>query len=436
MYIPKKPLNEPATHSSGTDPTGIREVEVITSRPKAIAPLDGLLAGLRLALGTGDAASDREVLARVEDWKAVATLAERHRVSLLLLQGIESNPELLADTGIEATLKARRRRNIRNGMRQLAALTQASRCLDAAGIPLLILKGLPLSQQLHGYPMAREAIDIDLLVAPETFHVAERTLASVGWQRYQPAFEETPTRTDWWRWLAKDHWLMGPNGVKVELHWRTEETPCFLNLPFDRLYANSTAVQLGAAAFRVPGVEDRLLYLAVHAAVHHWKRLKWLCDLAASLQAMEAAELDRAVARFREAKLDSILSSTLLLCRDALHVDSGDEAVRKLIGRRARAATGISRMAWGRTGIKATVLEFCAFNTVRPILAPSARFALRQMAVLYFVAPNDWKRINLPDRFFFLYFLLRPLSWLVRQVGDASKAPNRPRLHPEARNDT
>lgn len=397
------------------------------SGSKAIAPLDGLLAGLRLALGTGDAAADREVLARVDDWKTVAMLSARHRVSLLFLQGMESDPGLLEDTGIAPTLKARRRRMIRRGMEQLAALRQVNSCLDAAGIPHLVLKGLPLSQQLHGYPMAREAVDIDLLVAPETFHVAERTLGEAGWCRHWPNFEETPVRNSWWQWFAKNHSLMGPHGVNLELHWRTEETPHFLDLPFDQLNANSTTVEFGGTAFKVLGGEDQLVYLTVHAAGHHWKRLKWLCDLGALFLSMDPLEMDRAVIRLQKAKLDSILASTLLLCRDVLHVDASEKAIRHLNSWRARAATGISRMAWGETGTKVSVLEWSASKTVMPILAPSARFALRLFAVYCFIVPYDWERFNLPDRLFFLYFLLRPLLWLRRQLDNENKVPEVPR---------
>ena len=58
-------------------------------------PLDGLLAGLRLALGTGDPAADRVLVSRVPDWDAVADLAEHHRVAALLLEGapVRGRPE-------------------------------------------------------------------------------------------------------------------------------------------------------------------------------------------------------------------------------------------------------------------------------------------------------------------------------------------------------
>ncbi|MCY4599638.1 MAG: hypothetical protein OXF27_06935, partial [Acidobacteria bacterium] len=51
-------------------------------------PLDALLAALRLGLGTGTPAADRERLCRVADWPAVAGLAVHHRVRPLLLRGI------------------------------------------------------------------------------------------------------------------------------------------------------------------------------------------------------------------------------------------------------------------------------------------------------------------------------------------------------------
>ena len=45
----------------------------------------------------------------------------------------------------------------------------------------------------------------------------------------------------------------------------------------------------------------------------------------------------------------------------------------------------------------------------RVALKPSLRFAAHELARLV-VVPEDWQRVNLPDRLFYLYFLLRP--WL------------------------
>ncbi len=341
--------------------------------PPATRPLDGLLAGLRLALGTGDAA-DRKALAQVRDWRALGVLALRHRASLLFLQG--------ADLGKAAPpLLARRRRLwLRRGLEQMAELKQAVHCLESAGVPCLVLKGLPLSRQLHGHPLARESGDIDLLVAPATLAAAEQALAAAGWRRFRPAAGETAPRLRRYRRFAMDYAYQGPRGTTLELHWRLDRNPYYLDLPFEQLRAAAVAVEIGEDFFHALGAEDCLLYLVAHAARHHWQRFQWLCDLALLFRSLEPPALARAAARAQQAGLGVALEAGLLLCRDALGAAVSPAAPSW----RARLAAAVARLAWGRTGLAAAVIEEAvARPLVRLAVAPGARCALREITLIF-----------------------------------------------------
>lgn len=338
----------------------------------ATRPLDGLLAGLRLALGTGDAA-DRKALAQVTDWRALGVLAIRHRAAVLFLRG--------ADLGKAAPplLARRRRRWLRRGLEQLAALKQAVHCLESGGVPCLVLKGLPLSRQLHGHPLARESGDIDLLVAPETMAAAEQILEAAGWRRFRPA-AATAARLRRYRRFAMDYAFRGPQGVTLELHWRLDRNPYYLDLPFESLRTAAVAVELGEDSFRALGAEDCLLYLVAHAARHHWQRFQWLCDLALLFRSLEPPALARAAARAQQAGLGIALEAGLLLCRDALGVAVSPAAPSW----RARLAAVLARQAWGKTGLAAAVLEEAvARPLVRLAVAPGARCALREITLIF-----------------------------------------------------
>ena len=199
-------------------------------------------------------------------------------------------------------------------------MRRAARALAGRGIPVLVLKGLPLAQRLYGTPFARGSVDIDLLVPPDAVTAAERALIGAGWRRSMPDFRETPLRTRWYETLVRDVWLDGPGG-RLELHRRLLGNPFVFDPPFADLAGRGATVTLGGRAFPTLGDADQLLYLACHGLSHYWARLKWLCDLAALLGAMHDADIETAVARGRAEGLDAALAPALTLCREALHVE-------------------------------------------------------------------------------------------------------------------
>ena len=387
--------------------------------PAVTAPLEGLLAGLRLALGAGagNPEADREALSRIADWNTVAALAERHRVGPLLLQGIRTRAAGPA-SGIEPRLERIRERNVRHGLARVAALKRATDLLAAAAVPCLTLKGPSLGRRLYGHPLAREARDIDLLVSPRTFRTAERELLGNGWRRVEPNFPETPARNRWYGRFSHHNVLAGPGGW-LELHRRLSYNPFYFDAPFEDLHAGSVPVEIGALSFRVLGPEDEFVFLMCHGARHRWTDLKWLCDVAAILVSTPPGGLERVSARCRQDGLESILASTLRLCREAFQVrlPEGAEAL-PAGGRRTTLIVRFSRRTWDDEDVPrfTGASEWAGRKVIGLIAKPDPKAVLYEIAGV-FVGPRDWGRLDLPDWLFYLYFPLRPLLWLTRRPG-------------------
>ena len=396
------------------------------------APLEGLLAGLRLGLGpgAGDPEADAETLSRVADWRAVAKLARRHRVAPLFLQGMGARADLLSASGLEPELKRVRDRYVRLGLTQIADLKRAIDLLDAGGIPCLVLKGLSIGQRLYGAPLARGARDIDLLVSPRTFHAAERLLLENGWRRIEPDFPETPARNRWYGRFRHEHLLAGPGGL-LELHRRLSYNPFYFDAPFENLHAGSVRTRIGGLSFRSLGEEDEFAYLMCHGARHYWKSLIWLCDVAAILvsMSMEPERFERVSARCRRDGLESIFASTLLLCREAFHVRIPRGPVPlPSDGRRAAWIAGFSRRTWGDDGTARLRggFDWGGQKLIGLIAKPDLRTVAYEI-VSVAVGPRDWGRFNLPDWLFYLYFPLRPLLWLIRKKDGRTRGKRKAR---------
>ena len=371
-------------------------------------PLEGLLAGLRLALGAGNAGEHRDALAGVADWPALASLAAHHRVGTLFLAGLRRGGVRLPGPAVAATLARQRQRDTLRGMRQLDAMERVTAGLAAADIPSLILKGLPLGQRLYGSPFAKSSIDIDLLVSEDAFDTAAGTLRALGWRRAMPAFRETPARMRWYDAVQKEHVYTG-SGSTIELHRRLLSNRFLFDPPFDRLDARALTVAMGQGGFRTLGDADQLLYLACHGSVHYWQRLKWLCDVAALLRAAEDKAVELAVARGRSGRIENFLASTLRLCREDLHVEAPKSAVARCRrGSRVRFVVAVSRRAWTpREGLWQFVQE-AAMRTSRVFIGSGWRYSLHEARGML-IGRHDFARVDLPDRLFCLYVLLRPV---------------------------
>ena len=377
-------------------------------------PLEGLLAGLRLALGAGNAGEQRGALAGVADWPALASLAGHHRVSTLFLDGLRRGGVRLPDPGVARALARQRQRDTLRGMRQLDAMERVTAGFAAAGIPSLVLKGLPLGQRLYGRPFAKSSIDIDLLVPEGTFAAAAGTLRALGWRRVMPDFRETRARMRWYDAVEKDHVFTGAGG-KIELHPRLLANPVLLNPPFARLAAGALTVKVGHGRFRTLGDADQLLYLACHGTMHYWFRLKWLCDVAALLRTAEDEAVEQAVARGRSGRIENFLAATLRLCREDLQVEAPKSAaVRCRRGPRVRLIVAVSRRAWTpREGLRQFVRE-AAMRASRVFIGSGWRYSLHEARGML-IGRHDFARVDLPDRLFWFYVLLRPVLLVLRR---------------------
>ena len=384
----------------------------MSRQPNRAAPLDGLLAGLRLGLFQSSAApADIALLSGIDDWNAVAELARHHQVPGLLLQGLQTQQRLLAASGIEATLQTLRNRHVGDCVRQFDALRHALDCFAERGTPCLVLKGLPLATRLYGNPFARRSVDVDLLISADAFDACREMLLERGFQARMD-FRETPVRRRWYHKTDKTQTFFAGSTV-VELHWRLLANPCYIDTTFDRLYERRSCTSIGSACLPTLGEVDEFLYLMCHGAGHGWLRLKWLCDVALLLATMQEDPFQRAVERCRAARIEAVLGSTISACRESFGIQP--PTTGSWGGRRAAAVAGSLRRTW-RTG-RLSPLRWKV--PLRLALKPDARFAWHEF-LHTLTKPEDWRRLDLPDALFFLYFPLRPAlligDWLAKTL--------------------
>jgi hypothetical protein len=369
---------------------------------------------------------DRAVLADVvtagPDWLTVAAVARRHRVSSPILAGLQACGAPLPPDALSA-LRPQSVRSARRGLSQVKEIARLARNFERAGIPMLVLKGAVLSEQLYGDPILRSARDIDLLVAPEQFVAADDLLIAEGYRHTGRDYSKREFEA--YRRRIKDlDYVNDATRVRLELHHRLTDNQNLLACDFQFLHDTGDQVVIAEAPVHTLPRQTLPLYLCVHGASHGWHRLIWLADFAGSLRGPAAAE-----AAFEQAEnygLGPLMLHTLALA----HIWLGTPVPKDLLRdagstRQGRALNRVLAALFSGTFLRATPRTRA--DRWRNIWLLRAYTYLAKLDFRYWrsqlardlVSPADWGMLQLPERLFWLYPLLRPFGWLFRRPDRA-----------------
>ena len=354
------------------------------------------------------------------NWASVVDGARRHRVSALVLGGLQSAAIDVPETVI-AELHRHVDRAARRALAQGALIARLLTLLSDAGIRVLTLKGVVLSAQLYGDPARRSAADIDLLIDPVQFDRARALLIEAG---YGPKAQEalSPRQRTAYRYWIKDEVLIDAvSGTPIELHHRLTDNPELLETDFDTLWRDRDEVAVWDAKAATLSRRYLPLYLCAHGAVHAWDRLRWLIDLA---DALGDTELDAALTAADTAGLGALLLHALKLAHEWIGMPIAPSMLVEL--RRNPAVARLGRIhahlyageAWRQVPQRnlPTVLRRQIFWQMRYRLSLKSDWRYRRRQILReLTSPSDWGTVALPDRLFSLYPLVRPIGWLVRR---------------------
>ena len=355
----------------------------------------------------------RRAAATPIDWDGFGKLVARHRVAGLVHDGltraqVEAPAPLAAKLAEEAGDIARQN------------LLFAAECLRLEGrfgaLGHLFLKGVTLNMLAYGSLAYKQAIDIDLLVAPEDYESAVDLLRGAGYRCVVPGPDPSTEEILLWVKSHKHSNWIGPAGLPLELHAGLIDNPLLLQ----KLGADAPSQTIEVApgkALPTLATEELFAYLCAHGAAHGWARLKWLADVAALVSREDGPGIERLHARSvalgggRSAGQALLLSAILfgLELPPALKAElEGDRGTRILVRLAMRNFTlgGMGReldeMILGTAGIHLSYL----------LLERGAGFKLRQLKRTLFGASSEGA--PLAKR------LLRPIAlvprWLLRRA--------------------
>ena len=145
-------------------------------------------------------------------------------------------------------------------------LARGLAALEAAGIPVLVLKGGGLAISRYADPLDRAMSDHDLLVAPEQAEAARRVLGQEGW--FWPVEPGTEERYRRHHHLPPLH-RTGGDSTTIELHVGLFAPDCPIQLRPEDVRASALVVRFHGMDVRVPDAEYQLLHAALHYGYSH-----------------------------------------------------------------------------------------------------------------------------------------------------------------------
>ncbi|WP_431860983.1 nucleotidyltransferase domain-containing protein [Azospirillum sp.] len=347
------------------------------------------------------------------DPAALLALAERHGMAPPLHALLSARGTHPAGTPLR---DARRRAGVR-AMRQAAAVRRVTGALADAGIDVLVLKGIALSQLLYGAPDLRPAVDIDLLVARERALDAHRVLETLGYRLSSVMTVEELLA------LTKDAIYHGDGGT-IELQWRPMRNRLLLPWDFAALWAERITVRPFGIEVHTLAPARYAVFLTVHGVHHGWERLRWLADVALLLR--DPGDVDAALAQAEQDGSAPALLHALALAHAELDAPFADRHREAWLADR-RAAT-IDRVVatWTRarrspSRLPVWVREQFMLRQADLLLCPDLRSRIEEVRIL-FRSPTDRTLFRLPAGLAFLYPLLRPVLLAVRLLrGDQQR---------------
>ena len=352
------------------------------------------------------------------DWEFFLLLCSHHRIAPLVHRAL-SAAGAAAPASATATLKAAATENALSVFRYLAETRHFCDLLEHAGVPVRVLKGVPLSQRVYGDPSLRDVGDIDLLIPPGMEETADDILLAEGIPRNDPEAPLTPRRRRSWRRHGKDY-TYRPDGddFEVDLHWRLFRNP---HMPGNALADPSTAasepIHLGETALAVLPLDRSFLYLCVHGALDGWFRLKSLVDISALWRSFPEEQRTALADQAQAYDILPEMAAALKLAQEfeLLEHDALTPAMQLQTGsREARWILDYAHRQYRLQRFQPTQDGAGSWPLKRYELGLRRGFSYR-MEILrrILLRPRVWARFDLPDFLFPLYTLLSPIEWLL-----------------------
>lgn len=365
------------------------------------------------------------------DWTCFQKTMDKHRIYPLVIRGLRRfSAEQLEPYPVLKRYSALQNQYSGSALKRMQTLAAVAKAMEDAGIPMLSMKGPLLSIELYGDPSMRHSHDLDILVPTGEFLRASSCLQKMGFVPVENPHLKTQKRLEAnLRYTSDNHGEFELGDQCVELHWRSTNQN---EVSFEQLWENREQKMLLGTQVWVMGQRDKLPHLFAHAANHGFARLRWLLDLY-EFQKRPDFSWDVLWEDMRKLENGCLLLETLIVLNRWKVLPMGETTVGTLTVKRegdqvlircgedmaeeVAHAVDLSEGAWTLME-REFIPEDPAYQAYRKMLPTKAVRKSLWNRLLGKLQPNsaDFALIDLPDRWFWLYYFIRPVYWVWRKL--------------------
>lgn len=238
------------------------------------------MCGTRLPDGLGEDLV-RETTSGTLNWNIVMALAARNRTVAFLHAALKKLG--IADRMPPPLVEHLRRDYMHNYQRNLAFEAEVKQLLasfEEAGLPLIVIRGVMMSERVFGNPALRSSNDIDILIRREDLPRVKEVVRPLGFVQDPRSLDDA--------FYERHHlhlpYLKIERLVLLEIHWSYDHKYTPFNIDTGVTFAEARPVDYQGARALELGPEDLLVMLCLHAFKHS-------CSIKYTLGRPEAEDL-------------------------------------------------------------------------------------------------------------------------------------------------
>jgi hypothetical protein len=292
------------------------------------------------------------------NWPSFIELSQWHGLMPLIYYALNRHKHLLDSQSFQTIEQEYRLNYIRNLDRCQRFLEVLAK-LKTHGIIPVLFKGPVLSQIIYGDIGMRQFTDFDLFIKQPQLDALLRILLEHGFRfgdSLSPAQRKTCLASHGQLCLVRDQ-----DALQLDLHSGLAPQSYHLRYDLDQLTANCIKTELLGAEVTTFRREDHLIISCLHGAMHHWRRLKMLCDVN-ELQFSAGMDWSYIQAQARQMRIMGLMVL-------ALHL------AKLVFGGNREVAPGFNRAL--TPGVRRIARGHVANFTARPVEHPGALRALK-----------------------------------------------------------
>jgi len=286
------------------------------------------------------------------DWDTLISQSMIHGTAGLLLRHLSSlQPEAGVPKDVIGRLSVFYLNITAANLKQMAEFQKAADAFAEAGVELMLLKGAALAESLYGDIGLRPMSDVDVIIGEENWPKVCKVLKDLKYQPVEQDFSPLPPKLT--RYDVQAHvQCVSPVDTCLEFQFDLFTMGIGM-LDMEGVWERSRQVVISGRAVHVPGREDQLLHLLVHANRHGCARLKWLVDIAEYVRQDEVVDWNLLERIARREKVTAVIYMTIRHIERLLDVKLAPEAAMKRMKPRK-----LQRVVWNYLWPPEQVAEF------------------------------------------------------------------------------